>query len=175
MKNLGKSFRIKNQQFFVDGKAFKKDENFPQNGKVVFCKIYADYKDSIGRMWEIDADSKAVCHDDDSFNYEQGRDIAYARAKRDAINEAFKIEDEISKISCDRFKRLWDAYDYCNFELEAMGAKKSTQQEAEETCENPIKTAAMTQLVGLINNIHKMNDDEVESMLSLMETNGFIR
>lgn len=124
MKGL-KDLRILDTQYFVDGKFV--GNVVPKSGKVVFCKIKCDYITSMGNStidW-IYGEGKAELHEDDTFDYNKGKDIAFARAIKDVIIQVENIEIKLFDMICNRIQLTGNIFDKYDDKLITLGAKKS--------------------------------------------------
>lgn len=122
MKGFGET-KIIDQRIWVDGKEIKSKKDIPQTGKVIYCKIEGEML--CDERWFVStASGKAVCGKDDAFDWEHGRDIAFARAKKGLILKCMEQLNKISGNVCDSYYRATNALEYTNYELMAMGAKK---------------------------------------------------
>lgn len=125
MKGFGET-KIINQRIWVDGKEIKSKKDIPQTGKVIYCKIEGEMLCE-ERWFASSASGKAVCSKDDVFDWERGRDIAFARAKKGFILRCMEQLNKMSGNVCDSYYRATNALEYTNYELMAMGAKKQLE------------------------------------------------
>lgn len=90
------------------------------NGKVVVCDMYAciDNNENDGRCLNrmiectntfVRVRGKAKCHDNDSFDVETGKKIAYVRAKAKALKHFDRIFIEMKKEMRKSMNSLHDA------------------------------------------------------------------
>lgn len=124
MKGL-KDLKILNTQYFVDGKQVTGDA--PNKGKVVFCKIKCQYTNSIGDTWHhpiFEGKGKAELHEDDAFDYNKGKDIAFARAIKDVLVQADSHELALNYKIVNRRDLIYDLYIKYDNKLIDLGAKR---------------------------------------------------
>ena len=165
-----KNFYIDERQIFLDGKAItiSQGEDKPTKGKVIICKLKWSLN-SADEWFNGTSFGRAEVHDDDLFDFDKGCDIAYERAKRDAIIQGMRIVNKQSDKLCDLYGKLDKAKDYCNYILTALNAR---QERSEKTSQ--IKTIATTRLFTLLSNISKIEDKKLERMLAALELENFI-
>lgn len=129
-----KEAKIIDYRIWVDGKEIKDKKDVPEKGKVVFCKMWGEMQ--VNDSWyDFTSTGRANCSEDDEFDYEQGRDIAFARAKKDFILKCMEKLNKLSEKICDHYEKAGNVLDYANYELMAMGAKKQPDDEEVEDLE----------------------------------------
>lgn len=121
-----KEAKIVSYRIWVDGNEIKSKKNIPETGKVVFCKMFGEI--IINDNWyEFVTTGRAVCGEEDEFNFQQGRDIAFIRAKKAFILKCLQLLDKLSQKTVIDYYRMENVLDYANYELMALGAKKQPE------------------------------------------------
>lgn len=90
-----KNLKIANITVYVDGRKVNKN-NLPSTGSTITVKLICDYYSTDGKAWIVsDCEGTAKLMEGDKFDYKTGFDIAFSRAKLDAIGCCKTVETNI--------------------------------------------------------------------------------